>query len=127
MKFNAPGSGPPRDGRIYALVHEQADWAEILSAFGEFDLSVADELQATIDGHLSGTRPLVLDLAFCEYLDSTILRVLVRTMRTSGWRVAIIVPRSARVRRIFEMTRLDDALAIYADRDEARQRLASCA
>lgn len=109
-----------KDGCTYALVHEREDWAEIVSAFGELDLSVADDLQSTIDHHMCGGLPLVVDLEFCEYLDSTILRVFVRTARSSRHRVGFVVPRSARVRRIFEMTQLDSALPVHADRSEAR-------
>jgi anti-anti-sigma factor len=75
---------------------------------------------------LNGGGPLVLDMEFCDYLDSTILSVLVRSMRVWGWRMAIVVPSAARIRRIFELTRLDDALPIFANRDEARLRLTPC-
>jgi anti-anti-sigma factor len=123
---NQPPFTMARDGRTYALVHERVEWADVLSAFGEFDLSVADELQAAIDERLNGGGPLVLDMEFCDYLDSTILSVLVRSMRVWGWRMAIVVPSAARIRRIFELTRLDDALPIFANRDEARLRLTPC-
>jgi anti-anti-sigma factor len=123
MNVNESTARTPRDGRTYALVHEREDWAEILNAFGELDLSVAKELQSAIDEQLGGSRPVAIDFTFCEYLDSTILSVLVHSVRLWGWRVAIIVPATARIHRIFQMTRLDDALAIFGNREEARLRL----
>lgn len=122
MNLNELSPDVRRDGRTFALVHERIAWAEVLSAFGEFDLSVADELQAAIAAQLRGTLPLVLDLTFCDYLDSTILRVLVRTMRAGTERVGIIVPRSSRIYRIFEMTRLDEMLQVAYSRDELHER-----
>ena len=112
-----------RDGKMYALIHHREDWAEILSAFGELDLSVADELEAAIAGRLRGMRPVGLDFEYCQYIDSTILRVLVRANRTAADRLWLVVPPGARVRRIFEMTRLDQALAVVDSRDGLRDRL----
>lgn len=121
MNLNELSGTNNSDGCTYALVHEQEDWAEIVSAFGEFDLSVAGDLQTTIDRHMRSRLPLVLDLEYCDYLDSTILRVFVRTARGSRHRLGIVVPPGARVRRIFEMTQLDSALPVHANREEARR------
>jgi anti-anti-sigma factor len=111
-----------RNGRTFALVHERLAWAEALSAFGEFDLSVADELQNAIQGYLHSDLPLMLDLTFCDYLDSTILRVLVHSFRDAPGRFGIVVPPNARIGRIFAMTRLDSTLNVVSSREELRAR-----
>lgn len=123
MNLEELGPRTQQNGRSFALVHERVDWAEVLSACGEFDISLAGEFQAAIGRHLAGKLPLVIDLGFCEYLDSTILRVLVRTFRTFPKRLGIVVPIGSRVARIFEMTRLDMTLGIAKSRDELRERL----
>ncbi len=92
--------------------------------FGEFDLSVADELREAIALHLRSRLPLVLDLAYCEYLDSTILSVFVRLAKAEPARLGFVVPLGARVRRIFDMTHLSDALPLVPSRDDLRPRLA---
>jgi anti-anti-sigma factor len=107
------------------LVHERTEWAELLCAFGELDISLAGQLQSAITRHLNGRLPLVLDLQFCEYLDSTILRVLVRAFRTAPQRFCLVVPEAARIARIFAMTRLDQTLGVAKSRDEVRERLSA--
>jgi anti-anti-sigma factor len=123
MNLKAFSSDVKHGGRTFALVHERLPWAEVLNAFGEFDLSVADELHEAIALHLRSRLPLVVDLGFCEYLDSTILRVLVRSAKSAPSRLGFVVPASARIRRLFEMTRLVDALSVAHVRDDLRSQL----
>lgn len=113
------------DGRTFALVHERLPWAEVLNVFGEFDLSVAQELHDAIALHLRSRLPLILDLAYCEYLDSTILRVFIRSAKSAPERLGFVVPPGARVRRIFDMMHLNDALPIVTSREDLRPYLAT--
>jgi anti-anti-sigma factor len=127
MNLNELPAGAPRDGKMYALIHQREDWADVLSAFGELDLSVAGDFEEAIASRLRGNRPLVVDFEFCNYIDSTILRVLVHTNRSARERFWVIVPPSARIHRIFELTRLNEALGILYSRDEARRLLTQSA
>jgi len=122
MNLDELTSDAQKNGRSFALVHERCEWAEVLSAFGEFDISLAGELQSAITRHINGELPLVIDLGYCDYLDSTILRVLVRTFRTAPERLGIVVPDNARISRVFQMTRLDRTLGVAKTRDELRER-----
>jgi anti-anti-sigma factor len=117
---------PPQENeRGFALVHESTEWSEVLCAFGDLDLSCAGELQSAITRYVNGRLPLVIDLEFCDYLDSTVLRVLVRAFRTSPERLGIIVPQKARIARIFEMTSLDRTLGVAKSRADARERFSA--
>jgi anti-anti-sigma factor len=105
------------------LIHERLAWAEVLRACGEFDLASASDLESAIAGALRTTLPLILDLAACQYIDSTILRVLVHAVREAPGRVGIIVPPDARIRRIFEMTGLHVLLPIAGSALELQARM----
>jgi hypothetical protein len=51
----------------------------------------------------------------------------VHVNRTAPQRLWLIVPAAARIRRVFEMTRLDEVLALLQSREEARDRLSASA
>jgi anti-sigma B factor antagonist len=50
---------------------------------GEHDLSSADELQRAFDQSLAGCHHLIVDLSPTEFIDSTIIAVLVQTMKNA--------------------------------------------
>jgi anti-anti-sigma factor len=69
--------------------------------------------------------PLVVDLTACNYLDSTILNVLIRAANAALNRVGVVVPADSRVRRIFNITGLEDALRLSGSRDELQVRFST--
>jgi anti-anti-sigma factor len=87
---------------------------------GELDLAVVDQLQEAL-GRCAGPQTLV-DLADCEFIDSTGIAVLVRAHRErrndGGGRLAIHSP-SDHVRRVFTITGLNGIGLVFDDRDEA--------
>jgi anti-anti-sigma factor len=92
---------PPEKGSLF-----------ILPLIGEYDLSNADTLAATIDAADDGQRTIVLDFSEVIYLDSSTLNVLVRKHRRLGSRLRLVVPASATARRIFDLSGLSQQLAI---------------
>lgn len=83
---------------------------------GEFDLENAAELEHELTTVLEGDKCYVLiDLSACEFLDSSILRVLVHAQRESDGRILLIGPQPP-VRRVLEVTRLTETLPIYPTR-----------
>jgi len=84
----------------------------VLPLIGEFDLSNADTLAATVDAADDGQRTIVLDFSEVIYLDSSALNVLVRKHRVLGSRLRLVVPMHATARRIFDLSGLSQQLAI---------------
>jgi len=85
---------------------------------GELDLSGVDRARQAIDeAQLSGASLLVLDLAELDFVDSTGLEVMLRAARRAhddGRR--LIVQRPSRyVRRLLEMTAIDQTLDVVED------------
>ncbi len=83
----------------------------VIAVTGELDLAVADQVQEAIDRSAEASRVLV-DLAACEFLDSTGIAVLIRgreALAVEGRNLAICNPRHQvlRVLDVTGLTRLD--------------------
>ena len=97
---------------------ERRDGGTVLSVRGEVDLASSPELENLI-GETDPGALLVLDLSACTYLDSSALSVFVRAYKARSERFTVVVPPGARIRRIFELTKLDEVLAVLPDRAAA--------
>jgi anti-sigma B factor antagonist len=74
---------------------------------GEHDLYSADLLQQTLDDSLSGNDHLIIDLSGAEFIDSTIIGVLVQTLKQAGERnckFTVVLGTAAEVERILHVT-----------------------
>jgi anti-anti-sigma factor len=87
---------------------------------GELDLAVVDQLQEALE-RCAGRQTLV-DLAGCEFIDSTGIAVLVRAHRKwrddGGGRLAVHSA-SDHVRRVLAITGLNGIGLVFDSRDEA--------
>jgi anti-anti-sigma factor len=85
---------------------------------GELDLSGVDRARQAIEQAEANESPLlVLDLSELEFIDSTGLEVMLRAARRahdSGRRLIVARP-SRYVRRLLEMTAIDQSLDIVED------------
>ena len=105
------------------IEEERLDRGTILIAVsGEADLRVAGELReqlhSVIDEHPSAV---VVDLSEATLVDSTVLGVLVGTlkrMRASGGHFRVISP-GGEIRRVLELTSLDRVFSLDRSRTEA--------
>jgi anti-sigma B factor antagonist len=102
-------------------VRDQDGWA-VLSVSGEIDMATAPSLRERLHALLAEDRShLVVDLDDVGFLDSTALGVLVGVLkraRTEGGEVRI-ASTQPRVRKVFEITRLDSAFDLFDSVDEA--------
>jgi anti-anti-sigma factor len=74
---------------------------------GEHDLYSADRLQQTFDDVLFGCEHLIVDLSSAEFIDSTIIGALVKTMKQAHGRdrkFTIVLGTAPVVERILEVT-----------------------
>jgi len=102
-------------------VSDRDGWA-VLLVHGEVDIATAPVLREKLHDLLGdGRSNLVIDLDDVGFLDSTALGVLVGTLkraRTEGGEVRLVVTQP-RIRKVFEITRLDIAFELYATVDDA--------
>lgn len=111
------------------IVAEDRPPATVVAVRGEVDLSNVDVVRAAIvdavphDGH-----GVVLDLSATRYLDSSGIRLLfelAERLQGRRQRLAVVVTEAALVRRVLVLTKLDEAIPILADVDDAIAVLAS--
>jgi anti-sigma B factor antagonist len=107
---------------------EVEDADEGVSAFrisGELDEATASELRDPLHKAISGgTRAVMIDMTSCGFIDSTGLGVIVEAWKLlqerNGDRAGLaICCAEPEVRRLLELTGLDQAIAIRDTREEA--------
>jgi anti-sigma B factor antagonist len=93
----------------------------VLVLHGEVDLHVAPELRAHLGAAIESVSGVVVDLSHVTFLDSMALGVLLgaqKQLRARGSELHLVVP-TAELRRIFELTLLDEVFALARTRQEA--------
>jgi anti-sigma B factor antagonist len=90
-------------------VEDAGDGTARVRPAGELDMATVPQLEAGLrEANERGFRRLVVDLRGLEFMDSTGLTMLTRWTlgaRNDGYEFAVI-PGDARIRRLFELTRL---------------------
>jgi len=80
----------------------------IVFAFdGDHDLSTIPETEPRIVAATNGQPHVIFDLSNADYVDSTMLALLVRRWKVLGERMGVVVPSACKVRRLFSVTGLD--------------------
>jgi anti-sigma B factor antagonist len=113
---------PQPNAEAFGITQRQLDGrTRVIEIEGELDLARAPSLKwALIDSLEAGQDRVVVDLSLTTFMDSTALGVLVGVNRNleAGARLAIACAR-ANVLKIFELSGMDGAFAIFATLDEA--------
>jgi anti-anti-sigma factor len=94
----------------------------VVNVSGEIDLDSVTACADVVDAALADGRELWIDLSETEFMDSSGLHLLIDTRRRAaelGRRLAIICP-DGRVRRVFEVAGVAEALPLYGDSDSAQ-------
>ena len=94
---------------------------------GELDLATAPDLEVPLDeatGAAEGS--ILLDLSDCEFIDSTGIAMIVRAWQQVDARSSnggdgrvVLCCHNEQVRRVLEVTGLDQSISIYESRDQA--------
>ena len=96
--------------------------AAVVELAGEVDVyTVPNAKKVFFDLIGEGVRHFIVDLTAADYLDSTALGALVGVLKRvapDGGSVRLLSPQP-RVRRVFEITRLDQVFPIHATEQEA--------
>jgi anti-anti-sigma factor len=102
---HAMGNSPSTEPTIE--VRSPQPGAALVVLGGEHDLHSADRLRQTIDDMLFGNEHLIVDLSRAEFIDSTIIGVLVEAMKKADGRdrkFSVVVGTAPSVERILEIT-----------------------
>jgi anti-sigma B factor antagonist len=102
---------------VHAVDIERTGRVVVVWASGELDAFAVTDLEAAF-AEVGEVRRVVADLERVSFMDSTALGVLVRRvreLREADADVRVVLPRGT-ARRVFEITALDGALPIVADR-----------
>jgi anti-sigma B factor antagonist len=111
-----------RKGPAFGVIQTQPDEStSVVALEGELDLERAPALKwALVDSIDAGFNQLVVDLTQVSFMDSTALSVLVGVNKSLdvGARMAIVCV-NANVLKIFELSGMDRAFAIFGDLEQA--------
>jgi anti-anti-sigma factor len=79
---------------------------------GELDLAAAPMLRSALRPLRRDARSTILDLRELTFMDSSGLRVLLQAgrQRTTGWDVSLLLPPEGPVRRLIDVSGVQDAL-----------------
>jgi anti-sigma B factor antagonist len=114
----------------FRVTAESADGLHTVSVAGELDQGTAPELRSALGETLGIPSVSVLvDLSDCEFIDSTGLSLLVEAKRRLAEErrgFGVCCP-DADVRRLLELTGIDEAVGLFNTRDEAVAALSNAA
>ena len=118
----------PNDGTFRMDEERPAPNTVVLGLHGEADLHAAPQLRDRLSTVMdAGARGVVVDLTDTSFVDSTSLGVLLgglKRQREEGGALRIVVSRPE-IRRIFEITLLDQVFPLHETRADALASLSS--
>jgi anti-sigma B factor antagonist len=137
-KLVAPAAAPAQPGHALVLARASAvatlsdfsvseraeDGVRVVAVAGELDVTEAPEVERAITSAAADRdRALVIDLAECEFIDSTGLAAILHGLKPAGrldggQGVAILCP-DGHVRDLFRITAIDQSIPVVATADEA--------
>ena len=112
-------------GVVSGIVVERAEpGVEVVVVTGEHDLSTAPELERRLEAALASGQPVVIDLLGTTFIDSTVLRVVICAReqageRSVGFRCVLGETTGHGVRRLLELTGMEDRLETVPTRADA--------
>ncbi len=103
----------------YALVIDVTDGAAIVSVFGELDLCVSADLEASLVERENAGRPVVADMSECRFIDASVVTALLRARGRLGDRLCIVAPEGCATHRLLQIVELVGPLRVYPSVREA--------
>jgi anti-anti-sigma factor len=106
---------------------EEREGVFVVAVEGELDMSTAADLERELEGPAKvAGAPLLIDLSRCEFIDSTGIALIVRSWQELGpdGRFAICGV-GAQVKRVLDITGLEETIPTHPSREEALARLHS--
>ncbi|HEU5104509.1 MAG TPA: STAS domain-containing protein [Solirubrobacterales bacterium] len=101
-----------QDGLLHVIRADEGAHVR-LSLSGELDLSNAPTVEVSLDSAIDSGKKVLVDLDGLEFIDSTGLALIVRLLgRNDAERFSFVPSRSAAVRRVLNLTGLDERMVI---------------
>jgi anti-sigma B factor antagonist len=117
-----PGGDSSLGVQRFETTVENVDGACVVAIRGELDIATSPGVRGVLDEAAGdGARPLVIDLSRCEFIDSTGLAVLLHGAKPAqdGESHLAIVSPDGELRRLLELTAIDQAIPVHDSREEA--------
>jgi anti-sigma B factor antagonist len=106
---------------------EQQDGVFIVAVEGELDMNTAAHLERELEGPTAAAQtPLLIDLSRCQFIDSTGIALIVRSWQAlEGDGRFALCGVDAQVRRVLDITGLEETIPTHPDREQALAQLRS--
>jgi anti-anti-sigma factor len=110
---------------------EQQDGVFVIAVEGELDMNTATDLERELEGPVAAAKtPLLIDLSRCEFIDSTGIALIVRSWQTldgdgQGHGQFALCGVGNQVKRVLDITGLEQTIPMHASREQALERLRS--
>jgi anti-sigma B factor antagonist len=114
-----------REGELGLVEVEQTNGTVIVRLQGEFDLSNSAQVEGALLNAVDEARSIVIDLSATTFVDSSVVRALIRPTRSENLHVALVVPEAnTAVHRVVTLMGLDGFFEVYTDVSTAVASLA---
>ena len=111
----------------FAIESREQGSALVIAISGELDLHTASQLEESLNPILvAGNRPLVIDFAACEFIDSTGIALIVRAARQLGDESNgsfALCGVSDQVQRLFDLTGIESMIPMHTSLEAALAEL----
>ena len=97
----------------------------LVTVTGEHDLSTVPQLEQALAQIEPDHSNVVIDLAATQFIDSSILGVLVRRAAVPGGKVVLVAAPGSPPRRVLDLVALQSVLAVYDSRSDALAALSA--
>ena len=88
---------------------DESAFAARVRLLGEHDVASGDQLRAAFEA-LDGS--LLVDLLSCDFIDSTVIRVLLAAVSARTQYPRLIVPEDAKILRVLQLTGVPDVISV---------------
>lgn len=102
-----------------AFIHESVEKAEIVHVFGEVDIATSPQLESILLTSVRIGKRIIVNLAECNYIDSTVISVLLRAQRALGEHLRLVVTKAGGVNRVLSITGVTQILRLSPSLAEA--------
>jgi len=112
----------------HRISHQTQDGVAVVSFEGELDLATCADLREALDRVATDSRPVVLDLARCPFIDSSGIAVLIHASREldgGDGRAFAVAGCGNGVSRVLKLTGVDGLIASFDTPDQAIASFAS--
>ena len=112
----------------FKVTADSDDGVHTVCVCGELDQGTAPELRSVLSTVLADSgMPVLVDLSDCDFIDSTGLSLLVEAKRSlsEDRRAFGVCCPDADVRRLLELTGIDEAVGLFDTRDQAATALSN--